>query len=679
MNFKILVNGLIVSTNKNMSILQACESANVLVPRFCYHERLAIAGNCRMCLVEIDKAPKLIASCAMPVAPNMVVKTESLLVKKAREGILEFLLVNHPLDCPICDQGGECDLQDQAMFYGSDRGRFREFKRALEDKPCGPLIKTVMNRCIHCTRCVRFANEIIGITELGTTGRGNVIEISMYIKKLLKSEMSGNVIDLCPVGALTSKPYTFSARPWELKSVETIETFDSIGSSIKIDSRGYEIMRILPRLNEKLNEEWISDKSRFAFDGLKFQRLHNPLFKDRGVFKIISWQKAFSYLNQQLSSRETKKNIGGIIGPQADLESICLLKYLIEKTGGIFTRFQPLGLKNLDFQGAYRFNSTIFKIDACDACLIVGVNPRVEGSVVNFKLRKRYVKKALKLVCFGAPFDLSYPTSHCGSTLFSFLKFVEGKHPFCFYFSQAKAPMIVVGNLFFRMLGEKSCHILLTILIKNSRLQNSSWNGFNVLNAFASDLGAFDLGIVQKKKGVEKLKILYVLGDTPFIRLNVNTFIVYQGHHGNQSALQADLIIPGAAFSEKTAIFVNTEGRYQITTKAFLPVANAKTDWKILYTIIEKLGGCFQKDENIFMLKRLSCLLPFWLGDDLSFYVYQKKQISMPFYGKVKNTFFLSAQFENFYVSGFDSISGASPTMAKCSKALLNKLPFILF
>jgi NADH dehydrogenase (ubiquinone) Fe-S protein 1 len=332
MNFQIIIDHQPVNVNSNMSILQACESAKIVVPRFCYHERLSVAGNCRMCLVEISKAPKLVASCAMPVVQNMVVFTDSLVVKKAREGVLEFLLVNHPLDCPVCDQGGECDLQDQTMIFGSDRSRFREYKRAVEDKQCGPLIKTVMTRCIHCTRCVRFANEVIGLPALGTSGRGNSIEIGLYIKKLFTSELSGNIIDLCPVGALTSKPYTFAARPWELKSIESIDTLDAVGSNIRIDIRGYEIMRILPRLNEKINEEWISDKTRFAFDGLKRQRLYDPLLKkDNGGFEVISWQVALQEIVAKINQITKPYEFCAQVGPQSDLESALLLKRLVTK------------------------------------------------------------------------------------------------------------------------------------------------------------------------------------------------------------------------------------------------------------------------------------------------------------------------------------------------------------
>ncbi|YP_001874760.1 NADH dehydrogenase subunit 11 (mitochondrion) [Hemiselmis andersenii] len=677
MNFQIIIDNQPVNVNNNMSILQACESAQITVPRFCYHERLSVAGNCRMCLVEISKAPKLAASCAMPVIQNMVVFTDSLVVKKAREGVLEFLLVNHPLDCPVCDQGGECDLQDQTMTFGSDRSRFREYKRAVEDKQCGPLIKTVMTRCIHCTRCVRFANEVIGLPALGTSGRGNLIEIGLYIKKLFTSELSGNIIDLCPVGALTSKPYTFAARPWELKSVESIDTFDAVGSNIRIDIRGYEIMRILPRLNEKINEEWISDKTRFAFDGLKRQRLYDPLLNTDGTkFEVISWQVALQQIVTQINQIKKPFDFCAQLGPQSDLESTLLLKQLITKKNGTFINFHSNACQNnVDFKTAYRFNTTISNLEKADFCLFLGINPRIEASLINLRLRKRYVSGNFKAVAFGTALNLTFPIYNLGSTVKALVKFVEGRHQFCEYLAKASTPTIIVGQSFIELFGESQARTFINVLINNSKVVKTNWNGLNFVTSNAGDVGACELGIKTKFAKNLDIKLLYCLGEANFKKLGKNTFIIYQGHQGKASLLNANLILPCSAFTEKTATFVNVEGRYQKTKLALLPPGEAKEDSNILYAIIDSLNMGFDGNVANFLYKHL-----FKSVSTVNF----KKVVGSTFMGHkfggeskflLKNTFIPSAKIENFYLA--DTVSELSSTMSKCSKVILNKSPFI--
>jgi NADH-quinone oxidoreductase chain G len=629
-----------------------------------------------MCLVEIDKAPKLIASCAMPVIKNMIVYTNSLAVKKAREGILEFLLVNHPLDCPICDQAGECDLQDQTMIFGSDRSRFREYKRAVEDKQFGPLIKTVMTRCIHCTRCVRFSNEVIGFPDLGTSGRGNLLEISLYIKKIFKSEFSGNIIDLCPVGALTSKPYIFIARPWELKSIESIDTFDGIGSNIRIDIRGYEIMRILPRLNEKINEEWISDKIRFSFDGLKRQRLYDPLSKEKtGKFKIVSWQNALDKIAYQINLINRPFKCGSHIGTQADIESIVLLKYLIAKKNGTFINFDKVGRNEFDFQINYKFNTTLTKLGSIDFCILLGINARIEGAILNLRLRKKYILGQVKIISFGANVNLTFPVYNLGSSITNLIKFVEGHHKFCINFSKSKNPIIIIGQSFFFTLGSNKTAILLDILAKNSCLIKNDWNGLNYFHSGASDVGTFETGIKTKYAINLKLSFLYCVGESPFIRNCNHTFIVYQGHQGNTNLNTSNLILPCSAFTEKSTTFVNTEGRFQKTKIALLPPGNSKEDKIILYAIIDKLSFGINLNTTNFLYKKIFELVTSTNPKKLSksiFYI-TKTKLKAKFISK--NTFLPSSKIENFYLA--DSISKVSSIMGKCSKSILEKSPFI--
>ena len=656
----LFVNNVQISVDSRISVLQACELAGFDIPRFCYHERLSVAGNCRMCLVEIEKAPKLTASCAVPLTPGMKIKTNSPAVRKAREGVLEFLLINHPLDCPICDQGGECDLQDQVMVYGSDRGRFREYKRAIEDKNCGPIVKTIMTRCIQCTRCVRFANEVAGVSDLGTSGRGNQIEIGTYVEKLLRSEFSGNLIDLCPVGALTSKPYAFSARSWELKSVESIDTLDALCSNIRVDIRGYEILRVLPSTNEALNESWINDKSRFSFDGLKRQRLCDPLLKKAGKFVQISWLEAFNIINGRLKS--SKIQINGLIGPQADLDSCFMLKTFISFFGkaNIFNNDYNM-LEDIDFESLYKFNSKITGIENCDVCLLIGVDPRKEASILNLKLRKHYINGDLKVANFGSVLNLTFPCLHLGSSSSDILQFSKGQHSFCETFKKAKRPHLIFGSSFFKILNEESARLIITLISKNTGLISKNCSFLNFLSFQASQVGSFEVGLTTNNI-YSKPTLVYAIGDAT-IENNIkkNAFIVYQGHQGNLNALKADLILPGSAFTEKDTTFINTEGRLQKTQKIISSPGKSKSDASILLTLINFVS----KEKSIINNKLLEIESYNFVFN--KYFIKYETQVN----GIFKNNIIISSKLNNFYLS--DPISKASPTMSKCSKQLLLK------
>ena len=663
---KVFVDNKEVLVPFNSSVLEACESVGIEIPRCCYHERLLVAGNCRMCLVEIEKAPKLAASCAMPLMPGMKIKTNSPAVRKAREGVLEFLLINHPLDCPICDQGGECDLQDQAMVYGSDRGRFREYKRAIEDKNCGPLVKTIMTRCIYCTRCVRFANEVAGIADLGTSGRGSQIEIGTYIEKLFKSEFSGNVIDLCPVGALTSKPYAFSARPWELKSVESIDTLDSICSNIRVDIRGYEIMRVLPSLNEELNEEWLNDKSRFSFDGLKRQRLCDPLIKKEGKFVQISWIEAFEIILDRL--KNSKGNLKGIIGSQCDFESAFMLKNLLSIFGKVdIDNNDKNMLREIDFEYLYKFNTKISNIELSDSCILIGVDPRKEAAILNLNLRKRYLNGNFKVANIGSVLNLTFPCTNLGSSSEDIIKLSQGQHSFCETLRKSKRPMIIFGSSFLNSFDENTSRLILSYISKNTKAYSEKWQGINFVGYQASQVGVAEVGLRQNDNHKD-CSFIYAIGDAKIDKIYPDSFVVYQGHQGNSSALKADLILPGSAYTEKEATFINTEGRVQKTQKVLLAPGKAKEDSSILSTIIEliepsnkSLNPAMVSVENYNFVKD-------------SFFADNSFQNS--YMGKVTNKFIVSSHINNFYLA--DPISEASPTMAKCSKQLLSKSPFLI-
>ena len=582
------------------TIIQACEMADVEVPRFCYHERLAIAGNCRMCLVEVAGGPpKPVASCAMPVADGMEVFTDTPMVKKAREGVMEFLLANHPLDCPICDQGGECDLQDQAYEYGRGESEFTEHKRSVKDKNMGPLIKTHMTRCIHCTRCVRFIEDVAGTVELGAVNRGEGMEITTYVEKNISSELSGNIIDLCPVGALTSKPYAFKARSWELKKTETIDVMDAVGSNIRIDSRGLETMRILPRLNEEINEEWISDKARFCYDGLKYQRLDKAYIKNKDKFETASIDKAIAAAASKIESSK-KGEIGSLTGSLSASEEIFALKTLLDslKVENYDCRLKGEKLDAGD-KASYIFNSSIAGIEDADACLIIGANPRKDAPILNARIRKRFLSNELKIATIGCDADLTYKYDNLGNDVKGLDKILSGKSDFSKILKDAKKPMIILGS---DVVSREDGAIILEKakeIADQFDLIQKDWSGFNFLAKSSGLINGLEVGFVGKsnieeimtkcENGEIKTLILHsVDDDIDFDRLK-ETFVIYIGSHGDRGAHIADIILPGAAYSEKDALWVNLEGRVQQSKNAGFAPGEAKEDYELILSLAKAL------------------------------------------------------------------------------------------
>jgi len=589
---KIIINNKEVEFEEGMTVLQACELAGAEIPRFCYHERLSIAGNCRMCLVEMEKSPKPIASCAMSATDGMKIKTNTPFVDKARKGVMEFLLANHPLDCPVCDQGGECDLQDQSLFYGFDHSRYAENKRQVNEKYMGPLIKTEMTRCIHCTRCIRFATEVAGIPELGAIGRGEDMEITTYLEKSMESELSANVIDLCPVGALTSKPYAFEARPWDLKKTETIDVMDAVGSNIRVDTYGWEVKRVLPRVNEDINEEWISDKTRYACDGLLKQRLDSPYIRENGRLKKSSWGQALKLLISKLKLFNPNE-VAGLVGDLADLEMIYSFKFFFEKC---------IGSKNLECRQDriyinpqermnYIFNSSINGIEDCDFILLVGTNPRLEATILNARIRKAYIKNKLKIYSIGDAGDLTYPYKNIDSNTSTIREIVSGSHEISNKIKNAKKPIIIIGDS--ALHGKSGQYIFETLkkFLSDNNFIKKSWNALNILTQQASRVGAIDLGVCSisedenfsffNKLDNDDFKFIYLLGADNINFEKRNKFIVYQGSHGDKGAEIADIILPGAAYTEKNGLFINLEGKLQSAYKASYPPGEAREDWII--------------------------------------------------------------------------------------------------
>ena len=589
---KITVNTKEIEFEEGMTVLQACELAGEEIPRFCYHEKLSIAGNCRMCLVEIEKSNKPVASCAMPAADGMKVKTNTSFVDKARKGVMEFLLANHPLDCPVCDQGGECDLQDQSLFYGLDNSRYREKKRQVNEKYMGPLIKTQMTRCIHCTRCIRFATEVAGIPELGAIGRGEDMEITTYLEKSMESELSANVIDLCPVGALTSKPYAFETRPWDLKKTETIDVMDAVGSNIRVDTYGWEVKRVLPRINEDINEEWISDKTRYACDGLLKQRLDTPYIRENGKLEKVSWNKALKLLISKLKFFNPNE-IAGMVGDLADLEMVYSFKTFFEKSLGSknYECRQDRVYINPKERMNYVFNASINGIEDSDLIILVGTNPRLEATILNLRIRKSYIKNKTKIYSIGDPGDLTYPYENIGSSTSVIKEIASGSHKINEKIKNSKKPMIIIGES--ALYGKKGQYIFETLknfLYKNN-LINKDWKAFNILTQQASRVGSIDLGVYSINKNDnfsffdkldnDEFKFIYLLGADNFNFDKKDKFIVYQGSHGDKGAEIADIIFPGAAYTEKNGLFVNLEGKMQNTYKASYPPGDAREDWII--------------------------------------------------------------------------------------------------
>ncbi len=680
---KLVVDGVTVEVPKNFTMLQACEAAGAEIPRFCYHERLSIAGNCRMCLVEVEKAPpKPIASCGYPVADGMVVHTDTKMVRNARRGVMEFLLINHPLDCPICDQGGECDLQDQAMGYGMDHSRYAENKRAVPDKNLGPLVKTSMNRCIHCTRCIRFITEVAGVPDLGATARGEHMEVGTYVEKALGSELSGNIIDLCPVGALTSKPYAFVARSWELAKVDSIDVLDAVGANIRIDARGTEVLRILPRINEDVNEEWLGDKSRFAIDGLKRRRLDRPWVRENGKLRAATWTEAFEAIAAKLQPLPGDR-IGAIAGDLCDAESVLALKDLLTSLGSTNYDCRQDGAKlDASRRDFYCFNTSIAGIEEADAILIVGSNPRKEAPVLNARIRKAWLANGTPIGLIGAESDLTYAVTDLGASPSVLSALHGGSHEFSKVLAGAKKPMIIVGQ------GALARPDGGAILASAWRLAaqvgalSTDWHGFNVLHTAAARVGALDLGFVPGAggKSVDAMlaggvDLLWLLGADAFDPAGIGpaTFVVYQGHHGDAGAQRADVILPGAAYTEKSGTYVNTEGRAQRGFRAVYPPGDAREDWTILrafsavigktlpYDTIEALRARMEKINPVF--GRVGFLPRFGCSDHTG-------PVGDP---AVLSDTPLVSNVANYYVT--DPISRSSPTMAACVAAQAASAP----
>ncbi|MBV9250052.1 MAG: NADH-quinone oxidoreductase subunit G, partial [Acetobacteraceae bacterium] len=604
---KVTVDGIEVEVPNGSSVIQACEAAGIEIPRFCYHERLSIAGNCRMCLVEIEKAPpKPISSCTYPVADGMVVHTDSPMVRNARRGVMEFLLINHPLDCPICDQGGECDLQDQAMGYGMDHSRYAENKRAVKDKNLGPLVKTVMTRCIHCTRCIRFITEVAGVSDLGATGRGEHMEVGTYVERALSSELSANIIDLCPVGALTSKPYAFVARPWELSKIDSVDVHDAVGANIRIDARGPEVLRILPRLNEDVNEEWLGDKSRFALDGLRRRRLDRPWVRRDGKLTQATWSEAFAAIAERIRGVPGER-IGAIAGDLCDAESMLALKDLMVSLGSANLDCRQDGARlDASRRDFYIFNSTIAGIEDADAILLIGSNPRREAPVLNARIRKRWLASGVPIGLVGSETDLTYDVQVLGPGPSVLSGLHDGSHKFVKLLKDAQHPMIIVGQAALARPDGSAVLAAAWRLAAETGALTPDWHGFNVLHAAAARVGGLDLGFVPGANGKNVARmidrgvdVLWLLGADEInpASISSSTFVIYQGHHGDAGARRADVILPGAAYTEKPGTYVNAEGRVQRGFMAVYPPGEAREDWKILRAFSELVGHRLPYDD----------------------------------------------------------------------------------
>ena len=672
---KITINGKEIEFENGMTVLQACELADVEIPRFCYHEKLSIAGNCRMCLVELDKSTKPIASCAMPAAEGMNIRTNTEMVEKARKGIMEFLLANHPLDCPVCDQGGECDLQDQSLYYGVDKSRFSENKRVVKDKYMGPLIKTQMTRCIHCTRCVRFATEVAGVPEIGAIGRGENMEITTYLEKSMTSELSANVIDLCPVGALTSKPYAFEARPWELKKTESIDVMDAVGSNIRVDTYGWEVKRVLPRINEDINEEWLSDKSRYSCDGLAKQRLDVPYIKKQNKLVKSSWDEAIDIIVKKIINTP-KDQIAGHVGDMASLETMFAFKKLLNSNNIPNFDFREKKIKIINEQRMnYIFNSSIKGIEESDLIFLIGCNPRHEATMLNARIRKAYVQNKVEIFSIGDANDLTYPYKIVGENTEELKKIFDGKHEISSKVKSAKKPLFIIGESILEL--KSSGYILenLNNFCIDNNFISDNWNAFNILVQNASTVAAIEMCMFTKdfsffnKLNLGEFKLLYLLGSDNLNFKKTNEFIIYQGSHGDRGAEIADIILPSPAYTEQNGIFINLEGRPQECVAGSYPTGEAKEDWLIFNLIHQKLKN--KKLFSNFKSLRESSLAEIKNFNGMNNLPKKEKGKKMSF----KNEF----QKEKIEIREIDyyfsnAISRASKTMSDCRSIQKNKL-----
>ncbi len=674
----LTIDGQEIEVEANTTVLQAAEELGIQIPRFCYHDRLSIAGNCRMCLVEMEKSPKPIASCAMPVGDGMVIHTNSEVAVKARKGAMEFLLINHPLDCPICDQGGECDLQDQAVAFGRGDSRFLEHKRAVKDKYLGPLVATSMTRCITCTRCVRFATEIAGVEELGATFRGEETEIGTYVEEALTSELSGNLVDVCPVGALTNQAYAFNARPWELRKTESIDVHDAVGSNIRVDCRGAEALRILPRLHEDVNEEWLGDRSRYAVDGLGLQRLDRPYVRVDGKLKPASWDQAFAAIKARMDGLDGGR-MAAIAGDMADVEAMLALKEL----------FAALGSANIDcrqdrakiggrHRGGYLFNSSIAGIEEADAILLVGTNPRWEATLVNARIRKRWLRGGLSVGVIGANVDLTYKYDYLGAGPTSLAEIANGSHPFAKVLADAERPMIILGSGAVARDDGAAVLDLARRVAEGTGMLAGDWNGFNILHRAASRVGGMDIGFLPGEGGRDvagildgagkgEVDLVWLLGaDEIDMAALGSAFVVYQGHHGDAGAHRADVILPAAAYTEKDATWVNTEGRVQRGRRANYPPGEAREDWAIVRAFSDVVEQTLPYDSLAQLRRHMVEAVPS-LGqvDEVA----PGEMGAFGVAGELSDTPFESP-IDDYYLA--NAICRASAVMAECSRLYVN-------
>jgi NADH-quinone oxidoreductase subunit G len=671
---KLTIDGIEVEVPNGSTVIQACEAAGIEIPRFCYHERLSIAGNCRMCLVEIEKMPpKPVASCGQPVADGMVVHTDTEMVRRGRRGVMEFLLINHPLDCPICDQGGECDLQDEAVSYGRDYSRYEEDKRSVAQPDWGPLVKTTMTRCIHCTRCVRFTTEVAGVAEIGGTFRGESTQIGTYVQKALSSELSGNIIDLCPVGALTSKPYAFTARPWELRKTDSIDVLDALGSNIRVDARGAEVLRILPRINDEVNEEWLGDKSRFAVDGLKRRRLDRPWLRENGKLRAASWEEAFAAIAGKVKATQPAK-MGAIAGDLCDVESMLALKEF----------FAAMGSKNIDCRvdGAdfdaskrafYLFNTTLAGVEEADALLIIGSNPRHEAPVLNARIRKRWLAGGLKVGVIGKASELTYKFDHLEEGPEAIQALLDGTHAFADVLKNASKPMVILGAGVLARPDGAAIHAAAWKLAAQFNMLTPEWHGFNMLHHAAARVGGLDLGFLPGEGAMDMkamlsggTDLLWLLGadDEAVRNIPAQTFVIYQGHHGDAGAARADVILPGAAYTEKDGTYVNTEGRVQQGYIAVKPPGDAREDWRILRAISAYLGHALPYDTLEQLRAHLKAEYPVFAE---AFRRFAGTDMAAPAASGTLSREPFAPLLPNYYQT--DVISRSSPTMAACVAA----------
>ncbi len=666
---KLKVNDIEIEVDDGLTVLQACEKAGAEIPRFCYHEKLSIAGNCRMCLVEMEKSPKPIASCAMPAAEGMNIKTNTPFVEKARKGVMEFLLANHPLDCPVCDQGGECDLQDQSMFYGVDKSRFKENKRAVPEKHMGPLIKTQMTRCIHCTRCVRFATEVAGVSELGAIGRGEDMQITTYLEQSMQSELSANVIDLCPVGALTSKPYVFEARPWELKKTETVDVMDAVGSNVRVDTYDWEVKRVLPIINEDINEEWISDKTRYACDGLLNQRLDTPFIKYNGKFEKASWSEVFKIIKSKFEN-SSKDKVCGFVGDLTNMETGYIFKEFFDRTlnnNNYDSRSDNRFLDNSEREN-YIFNSSINGIEDADLIFLIGANPRYEATILNARIRKAFLNNNTKVISLNDVGDLTYPYKNLDGQTQTIKNIFEGSEEISKEIIRAIKPMIIIGESLLKFNSAEHLFNLIKNFLKKNNKFTEDWNPLNILSCDAATVGNFDLGILNSEKNLleelksNKFEIVFLVGQDNLEFNKKDEFIIYQGSHGDKGAEIADIILPGSAYTEQDGFFTNLEGKIQKAYKASYPPGEAKEDWLIINELAEVMNNrkLFNDKEEL----ESSMFNYLKLKKEKQTYK-NKEKINLKFQNEK-----LNIQLKDYYFSNV--IARSSKTMIECNNSKLN-------